>query len=68
MTTRELAESIAACFDGVVEIVETSGAPPASYQRLSLDRARSELGYAPELRLHDVLPAVAAEIVTGLAE
>jgi len=68
LTTRELAESIAACFDGGVEIVETADAPAASYQRLSLDRARSELGYAPELRLRDVLPAVAAEIIDALTE
>jgi len=62
LTTRELAESIAACFDEGVEIVEPADAVPASYQRLALDRAQSELGFAAHVRLGDVLPAVVAEL------
>jgi len=66
LTTQELAHAIVGCFAGPIEIVAPSAPPPPSYQRLSLDRARVELGYAPQLRMHDVLPAVVAEIVAAL--
>lgn len=61
LTGRELAEAIADCFEKPVEIVERSTGT-ASYQRLSIERARAELDFAPQLRLRDVLPAIAAEL------
>jgi len=67
LTTQEAAHAIASCFATPIEIVGSLGAAPPSYQRLSLARARAELGYDPRLRSHDVLPAVAAEISADLA-
>lgn len=61
-TGRELAEAIARCFETPVEIVEGETGGAASYQRLSIDRARAELAFAPRLRLGDLLPALAAEL------
>lgn len=67
LSSQELAEAIASCFATPIEIVGPPGEEPATYQRLSLDRARTELDYAPQLRTHDVLPAVAAEVAAQLA-
>lgn len=66
LTTQELAHAIAGCFARPIEIVTPSALSPPSYQRLSLERARVELGYVPQLRMNDVLPAVVAEIVAAL--
>jgi nucleoside-diphosphate-sugar epimerase len=67
LTTQELAQEIAGCFGTPIEIVGPSKATAPTYQRLALDRATSELGYAPQLSMRDVLPAVAAEMAAQLA-
>jgi nucleoside-diphosphate-sugar epimerase len=64
LTTEELARTIAASF-GKVEITGPVDAAPASYQRLDIARARAELGFAPTLRLAELLPALAAELRAG---
>ncbi len=66
LTTQELAQTIAGCFDGPVEIVAPTAPAPPSYQRLSLDRAQAELAYTPQVRVRDVMPAVVAEIASVL--
>lgn len=67
LTTQQLGQAIAACFDERIEIVaRPAGAP--SFQHLSIERARTELGYTPRLRLNDALPAVAAELAGALRD
>lgn len=67
LTTEELARAIADCFDSEIEIAVAAGPAPPSYQRLSLRTAAEELGYAPRLRIRDVMPAVVAEVSAELA-
>ncbi len=64
LTTDALASTIAASL-GNVDILAPSDPGPPSYQRLDIERARRELGYAPKLSIAEVLPAVAAELQTG---
>jgi nucleoside-diphosphate-sugar epimerase len=64
LTTEALASTIAASL-GNVDVVAPSDPEPPSYQRLDIQRARRELGYAPQLSIAEVLPAVATELQTG---
>jgi nucleoside-diphosphate-sugar epimerase len=64
LTTEELASRIAESL-GNVDVVAPSDPGPPSYQRLDIQRASRELGYAPTLSIAEVLPAVAAELQTG---
>lgn len=67
LTTQELARAIEECFDVPVETVRVPDATPISFQRLSIDRARAELSYAPQLAIRDVLSAIVAEIAAESA-
>jgi len=64
LTTEELASTIAESL-GDVEVVGPADPGAPSYQRLDIGRAKRELGYAPQLSIAEVLPAVTAELQAG---
>ncbi len=65
LLTKEVAEIIAARMPFEVTISNRSSSDPPSIQRVSIEKAKSQLKYIPLLTLEELVPAMVVEMVSS---
>jgi UDP-glucuronate decarboxylase len=67
LTSRDLADSVRRHLSFAVEVVEPHEPPPASVQRISIERAAAELAFEPEYEFEQLAPFVVEQTARAFA-